>query len=119
MEELVSRDEIYAVTTAKRELIFDALVKAINEEISKAANSGKLCVRWDAKEHPDILWDFGMADRLRPLLQEAGYSVTFGWNSLFDYYEGCTIGWAEKEPEVKEEPTIEEPKKRKGWKKNK
>ena len=123
MEEIVSRDKIYETTVTVREQVFEALVKSVNEEISKAANSGKLWVLWDAKEHPDILWDRGMADRLIPLLQEAGYSATFSFDGLFSYYAGCTIEWAKKEPEPKEEepeePIVEEPKKRKGWRKNK
>lgn len=122
MEEIVSRDEIYETTMATREQVFEALVKSINEEISKAANSGKLWVLWDAKEHSDILWDRGMADRLIPLLQEAGYSATFSFEGLFSYYAGCTIKWAEKEPEIEEEPEepiVEEPKKRKWGRKNK
>lgn len=123
MEEIVSRDEIYETTMAVREQVFEALVKSVNEEIRKAANSGKLGVLWDAKEHPDILWDRGMADRLIPLLQEAGYSATFSFDGLFSYYAGCTISWAKKEPETKEEETeeviAEEPKKRKWGRKNK
>ena len=123
MEKIVSRDEIYETTVAAREQVFEALVKSINEEISKAANSGKLCALWDAKKHQDILWDRGMADRLIPLLQEAGYSTTFSFDGLFSYYVGCTISWAEREPETKEEEpeeaTVEEPKKRKWWRKNK
>ena len=123
MEEIVSKDEIYEITVAAREQVFEALVKSINEEISKAANSGKVRVLWDAKKHQDILWDRGMADRLIPLLQEAGYSATFSFDGLFSYYAGCMIEWAEKEPETKEEepekPIVEEPKKRKWGRKNK
>ena len=123
MEKIVSRDEIYEITMTVREEAFDALVKAINEEIRQAANSGRRRVLWDAKEHPDFLWDNDIADRLAPLLQEAGYDTTFGYESLFSPYVGCMIKWAKKEPEIKEEepeePTVEEPVKRQWWRKNK
>ena len=123
MEAIVSRDEIYETTMAVREQTFDALVKAINEEIRNAANSGRQGMLWDAKEHPDFLWDNDIADRLKPLLQEAGYDVTFGYESFFSSYVGCTIKWAKKEPETNkeepEEPIMEESKKRKWGRKNK
>jgi len=123
MEKIVPRDEIYETTVAVREERFDALVKAINEEIRMAANSGRRGLLWDAKEHPSFLWDNDIADRLEPLLLEAGYDVTFGYESFFSSYVGCTIEWAKKEPEPKEEepeePIVEEPKKRKWGRKNK
>lgn len=124
MEAIVSKDEMYAVAMAAREPAFEALVQSINEEIRKAASNGQTWVKWDAKEHPDILWDTGLADRLEQLLKEAGYETSFSYcGSLFSYYVGCTIDWAKKEPETNkeepEEPIVEEPKKRKWGRKNK
>lgn len=123
MEAIVPRDEVFATAMAAREPAFEALVKSVNEEIRNAAELGRTCIKWDIKDHPDILWDYDIGVRLEKQLTEAGYDVCMSYASLslFYYYNGCTIEWSEKKPETKEEAItpVEEPKKRKWGRKNK